>query len=166
MKCRRLGRSGLMISEMVLGTMNFGNPDRQGGILQNHWQQPSMQASICLTAPMCMLKGRARRSSAKPFRVTANGKRSHQGIDVAQRLAERAAGKGCTLAQLAVAWVLHQQGITGTIIGPRTLDHFKDLLGAVEVSLDASDLEFCDALVPPETQVSDHFNSAGWRKGG
>jgi aryl-alcohol dehydrogenase-like predicted oxidoreductase len=26
MKYRRLGRSGLMISEMVLGTMNFGNP--------------------------------------------------------------------------------------------------------------------------------------------
>ena len=26
MKYRRLGRSGLMISEVVLGTMNFGNP--------------------------------------------------------------------------------------------------------------------------------------------
>jgi 1-deoxyxylulose-5-phosphate synthase len=26
MKYRRLGRSGLMVSELILGTMNFGNP--------------------------------------------------------------------------------------------------------------------------------------------
>jgi 1-deoxyxylulose-5-phosphate synthase len=89
---------------------------------------------------------------------------TQQGIDVAQRLAERAAAMGCTLPQLAVAWVLHQPGITGTIIGPRTLDHFEDLIGAVDLSPDASDLEFCDVLVPPGTHVSDHFNSAGWRK--
>jgi len=100
------------------------------------------------------------------FKKVYRDRITQRGIDVAQRLAERADVKGCTLPQLAVAWVLHQRGITGTIVGPRTLDHFKDLLGAVEVSLDVSDLEFCDALVPPETHVSDHFNSAGWRKGG
>lgn len=86
-----------------------------------------------------------------------------QGIDVARKLAERAAAKRCSLPQIAVAWVLHQPGITGAIIGPRTLNHFKDLLGGVDVTLDASDLEFCDGLVPPGTHVSDHFNSAGWR---
>jgi len=89
---------------------------------------------------------------------------TRQGIDTAQRLAERAVALGCTLPQFAVAWVLNQPGITGTIIGPRTLDHFNDLIGAVDVSPDAADLEFCDALVPPGTYVSDHFNSAGWRK--
>jgi len=88
---------------------------------------------------------------------------TRQGIDVAQKLAKRAAAKGCGLPQIAVAWVLHQPGITGAIIGPRTLNHFKDLLGGVDVTLDASDLEFCDSLVPPGTHVSDHFNSAGWR---
>jgi len=88
------------------------------------------------------------------------------GIDVAGRLAEKAAAKGCTLPQLALAWVLHQPGITGAIIGPRTLDHFKDLVGAKDVSLNASELAFCDKLVPPGAHVSDHFNSAGWRKGG
>ena len=100
------------------------------------------------------------------FKKVYGDRITQQGIEVAQRLAERAAAKGCTLPQLAVAWVLHQPGITGTIIGPRTLDHFRDLIAAVDVSLDASDLEFCDALVPPDSHVSDHFNSAGWRKGG
>lgn len=119
-----------------------------------------------------MLAGRYRDATQIPqgsrgaFKKVYGDRITQRGIDVAQRLAERAAVKRCTLPQLAVAWVLHQPGITGTILGPRTLDHFKDLLGSVEVSLDASDLEFCDALVPPETHVSDHFNSAGWRKGG
>jgi aryl-alcohol dehydrogenase-like predicted oxidoreductase len=119
-----------------------------------------------------VLAGRYRDAAQIPpgsrgaFKKVYGDRITQQGIGVAQRLGHRAAAKGCTLPQFAVAWVLHQSGITGTIIGPRTLDHFKDLLGAVNVSLDASDLEFCDALVPPGSHVSDHFNSAGWRKGG
>jgi aryl-alcohol dehydrogenase-like predicted oxidoreductase len=116
-----------------------------------------------------VLAGRYRDATQIPpgsrgaFKKVYGERITQQGIDVAQRLAEKAAARGCSLPQLAVAWVLHQPGITGTIIGPRTLDHFKDLLAAVDVSLDASDLVFCDALAPPGTHVSDHFNSAGWR---
>lgn len=119
-----------------------------------------------------VLAGRYRDATQIPpgsrgaFKKVYGDRITQQGIEVAQKLAEIASAKGCTLPQVAVAWVLRQPGITGTIIGPRTLDHFKDLLGAVNVSLDASDLEFCDALVPPGSHVSDHFNSAGWRKGG
>ncbi|MEJ2282302.1 MAG: aldo/keto reductase [Desulfobacterales bacterium] len=86
-----------------------------------------------------------------------------QGIEVAQQLAARARHKGCTLSQLALAWILHQPGITGAIIGPRTEDHFNDLLPATGVHLDPSDLEFCDALVPPGMNVSDHFNTCRWK---
>ena len=86
-----------------------------------------------------------------------------QGIEVAQQLTARARHKGCTLSQLALAWILHQPGITGAIIGPRTEDHFNDLLPATGVHLDPSDLEFCDALVPPGMNVSDHFNTCRWK---
>lgn len=86
------------------------------------------------------------------------------GIKVSKKLSERAAAKSCSLPQMAVAWVLHQPGISGVIIGPRTLAQFRDLIGAVDVSLAESDLDFCDTLVPPGTHLSDHFNSAGWRK--
>ena len=85
------------------------------------------------------------------------------GIDVAQQLAKRAADRGCTLPQLAVAWVLHQPGVTASIIGPRTLAHLEDLLPASELKLDDADLAFCDQLVKPGAFVSDHFNTAGWR---
>jgi aryl-alcohol dehydrogenase-like predicted oxidoreductase len=86
-----------------------------------------------------------------------------QGIEVAQQLAQRAAKKGCTLPQLAVAWVLHQPGVTAAIIGPRTLAHLNDLLSAADLKLDDTDLDYCDRLVKPGAFVSDHFNTAGWR---
>jgi len=87
---------------------------------------------------------------------------TQQGVDVAQRLAQRAAAKGCTLPQFALAWILYQPAVTGAIIGPRTLKHLKDLLGAASVKLTGEDLDFCDALVPAGRNVSDHFNTSGW----
>jgi aryl-alcohol dehydrogenase-like predicted oxidoreductase len=63
---------------------------------------------------------------------------------------------------LALAWILHQPGITGTIVGPRTLQHLKEMLPACDLELDPSDLAFCDTLVPPGGFVSDHLNTAGW----
>jgi len=86
------------------------------------------------------------------------------GIEVAQKLAKRAEQKGCSLPQLAVAWVLHRPGVTASIIGPRTLAHLKDLLSAADLKLDDGDLAFCDQLVKPGVFVSDHFNTAGWRE--
>jgi aryl-alcohol dehydrogenase-like predicted oxidoreductase len=88
---------------------------------------------------------------------------TQQGIEVAQQLAKRTADRGCSLPQLAVAWVLHQPGITASIIGPRTPAHLNDLLLAAELNLDDTDLNYCDHMVKPGTFVSDHFNTAGWR---
>jgi aryl-alcohol dehydrogenase-like predicted oxidoreductase len=89
---------------------------------------------------------------------------TQKGIEVSLRLAERAKGKGWTVAQLAVAWVLNQPGITGAIIGPRTLGQLEDLLPSADIKLDEFDLRFCDELVPPGTNVSNHFNTSLWMK--
>jgi 1-deoxyxylulose-5-phosphate synthase len=87
-----------------------------------------------------------------------------EGIRVAFELAERVQRKGCTMAQFAVAWILHQPGITAAIIGPRSIDQFEDLLSSAGIKLDDSDLKFCDGLVPPGMNVSNHFNTSGWMK--
>jgi aryl-alcohol dehydrogenase-like predicted oxidoreductase len=89
---------------------------------------------------------------------------TEEGIAVGRRFAERADTKGCTAAQLAVAWVLHQPGITSTIIGPRNLEQLESLLPGADVQLDAADLAFCDDLVPPGRYVTSFFNTAAWMK--
>jgi len=89
---------------------------------------------------------------------------TQRGIEVSFELAKRAAEKGSTVAQLAVAWVLHQPRIMGVIIGPRNIEQFEDLLPSLGIGLDESDLRFCDSLVPPGTHVSNHFNTSFWMK--
>jgi aryl-alcohol dehydrogenase-like predicted oxidoreductase len=89
---------------------------------------------------------------------------TEKGIEVSFELAKKADEKGCTVAQLAVAWVLSQPGITSAIIGPRNLEQFEELLPSVGIQLDEPDFKFCDALVPPGTYVSNHFNTSNWMK--
>ncbi len=42
---------------------------------------------------------------------------------------------GASIAQVALAWLLHNRLITSPIIGPRTLEQLKDNLGAINLSL-------------------------------
>src|ERR671935_167964 len=50
-----------------------------------------------------------------------------------ERVAEKA---GLSLTHLALAWTVVHPAVTSTIIGPRTMDHLQDLLGAADVRLD------------------------------
>ena len=43
---------------------------------------------------------------------------------------------GASVAQVALAWLLAQPGVTAPIIGPRTLEQLEDLLPAAELTLD------------------------------
>ena len=90
---------------------------------------------------------------------------TQHGIEVSVEFARRAAEKGCTAAQLAVAWVLRQPHVSSVILGPRMLEQFESLLPAMDIRLDAQDLSFCDALVPPGGNVANFFNTSRWMKG-
>ena len=48
---------------------------------------------------------------------------------------------GGTVAQVAIAWLLAQPGVTAPIIGPRTLAQLEDLLPAAELRLTAQQVE-------------------------
>jgi aryl-alcohol dehydrogenase-like predicted oxidoreductase len=87
---------------------------------------------------------------------------TQRGVDVGVQFASRAQKKDCSAAQLAVAWILHQPGISGVILGPRNLEQFESLLPALDISLTDADLQFCDELVPPGTFVTSYFNTSKW----
>lgn len=52
-----------------------------------------------------------------------------------EELSTLADQKGCTPSQIALAWVLAQPGVVSPIIGPRTMAHLEDNLGALDLSL-------------------------------
>jgi len=59
---------------------------------------------------------------------------------VAERVAEVAARLGSSRAQVALAWLLHQPGVTAPIIGATRLEHIDEAAGAVDLKLGAEDL--------------------------
>jgi len=101
---------------------------------------------------------RATQKSIYRERVTA------EGIKIAQKVMNWAKDKGLSPTALSVSWILHQPAITSVIIGPRTPEHLDDLVSAQDIHLSTEDLAWLDTLVPSGTYVSDHFNTAGWRR--
>jgi 1-deoxyxylulose-5-phosphate synthase len=54
---------------------------------------------------------------------------------VIDRVAEVAAERGVSSAQVALAWVLHKPGVTAPIVGTTKLEHVEDALAAEQLSL-------------------------------
>ena len=81
-------------------------------------------------------------------------------FDVAERLEEIARDKGCTPSQLALAWCMHQPGITSPIAGPRTVAHIEDNLGAIDVTVTDEDRARLDEVARPGLAVLPNYYNA------
>jgi aryl-alcohol dehydrogenase-like predicted oxidoreductase len=80
-------------------------------------------------------------------------------LAVAQKVAEIAAEKGATPAQLALAWVLAQGEDIVPIPGTKRRTYLEQNAGAVEVELSADDLARIDAELPKA--AGDRYDEAG-----
>lgn len=69
----------------------------------------------------------------------------HAAIEEYERLCDEL---GHSPANVALAWLLAQKGVTGPIIGPRTVEHLDDAMGALDINLDQEILAKLDALFP------------------
>jgi 1-deoxyxylulose-5-phosphate synthase len=56
-------------------------------------------------------------------------------FDVVERVAEIARERGVPSAQVALAWLLHKQGVTAPIVGATKLGHLQDALAAEQLTL-------------------------------
>lgn len=68
-------------------------------------------------------------------------------LAIVDRLKPVAERLGITLAQLALAWVFHQEGGTAAIAGSRSPEHVAENAGAGDVSLDQATLAEIDGML-------------------
>ncbi|HTJ01682.1 MAG TPA: aldo/keto reductase [Methylovirgula sp.] len=61
-------------------------------------------------------------------------------LKVIQRVAEIAKARGLPRAQVALAWLLQNPGVTAPIIGATKMQHLEDAVGALSVALDAKEV--------------------------
>lgn len=71
---------------------------------------------------------------------------------------------GCTPAQLALAWLLHQGNDILPIPGTSRVDHLRDNLGASNVKLDAATLAQLDALINQQTVSGNRYSEQANRE--
>lgn len=76
-------------------------------------------------------------------------------FDVIERLRELAARRGYSPAQLALAWLLHKEGITAPIVGASKMKHLDEAIAAVEISLSEKEIHFLEERYQPHP-VSGH----------
>ena len=69
--------------------------------------------------------------------------RAYDVIDAMRPIAE---AHRATVAQVALAWLLHQNVVTSVIIGAKRLAQLEENLGAVAIDLSAEDLKALDAV--------------------
>jgi aryl-alcohol dehydrogenase-like predicted oxidoreductase len=78
-------------------------------------------------------------------------------VEALRRVAD---AKGCTVAQLAIAWVAAQGEDIVPLVGARTRERLAEALPAMELNLTADDLAEIEKAVPPGAARGDRYPSA------
>jgi aryl-alcohol dehydrogenase-like predicted oxidoreductase len=84
-------------------------------------------------------------------------------MELVERIKTLAAKKGCTPAQLALAWVLAQGNDIVPIPGTKRRRYLEENVGALDVHLTAEDLADIDASLPPGLAAGSRYSQPGMR---
>lgn len=85
------------------------------------------------------------------------GENFQRNLELVDRVKERAAGKGCTPAQLALAWLLSQGDDVAPIPGTKRRARLDENLAAAEISLSKDERLALDQVFPPNAAVGQRY---------
>lgn len=113
-----------------------------------------------------MLTGKYRQGEAGPAgsRYESGKFRSGEEVNdatwkVIEGVRSLAESKGVAMDAFALAWVLHQPGVTSPIIGPKTMEQLEANITALEVEITDEDSKQVDELITPGTHVSEYYGA-------
>jgi len=91
------------------------------------------------------------------------GDNFRRNLAMVDRVARVAARKGCTPAQLALAWVLARGGDIVPIPGSKRRERLEENAAAADIRLTPEDLREIDALLPPGMAAGTRYPEVGMR---
>lgn len=130
--CRELG-----VSITAYGVLSRG-------LLSGHWSAERQ------TGP----------SDFRTYLPRFGGESLERNLGLVDRLRAIALRKGCTVAQLAIAWVLARGEEIVPLVGARRRDQLTEALGALAVDLDAADLAELERATPADEVAGERYAPA------
>ncbi len=88
------------------------------------------------------------------------GENFQKNLDLVKRIEEIATSKGCTPAQLALAWVLAQGDDLVPIPGTKRRKYLEENVGALDVTLTQDDLQRIDEIAPKGVAAGTRYPEA------
>jgi len=89
------------------------------------------------------------------------GENFQKNLDLVEKVKELAAARGCTAAQLALAWVIARAPHVVTIPGTTSLGRLEENAAAAELELTESELAGIDAVAPRDVAAGDRYDVFG-----
>ncbi|OUL19207.1 aldo/keto reductase [Nostoc sp. RF31YmG] len=80
-------------------------------------------------------------------------------FQVVDRVVELAAKRDVKPTQIALAWLLHQPGVTSPIIGASKIEHLKEAVEAVDLELSEEELKFLEEPYTPHPILGHQYPS-------
>ena len=127
--------------ELGIGITAYGVLSR--GLLSGHWTAEREPAVTDF------------RSHSPRFQ----GENLQQNLRLVEALRAVAEGRGATVAQAAIAWVLSRGEDIVPLVGARRRDRLDEALGALELQLSADDLTAIEAAVPASAVAGTRYDA-------
>ena len=75
--------------------------------------------------------------------------RANGGDEINERVEELADERDVSMAQIALAWLLHQDAVDAPIVGTTSVEHLEDAVEALEIDLSESDQDYLEEPYGP-----------------
>jgi len=95
------------------------------------------------------------------FHPRFTGENFNKNIALVREVEAMAREKGCTTAQLALAWVLAQGDDIVPIPGTRHIKYLDENIGALDVKLSGEELRRLDEILPPGAAAGERYHARG-----
>jgi aryl-alcohol dehydrogenase-like predicted oxidoreductase len=95
------------------------------------------------------------------FHPRFTGENFRQNIALVHEVEAMAREKGCTTAQLALAWVLAQGDDVVPIPGTKRRKYLDENIAALDVKLSDEDLQRLDRILPPGAAAGERYHERG-----
>lgn len=127
--------------ELGIGVTAYGVLSR--GLISGHWS-----------------KARAGEHDFRAASPRFQGENLDHNLQLVERLREVADGKGVSVAQVAIAWVLAQDEGIVPLVGARRRERLTEAVGALNVELSDADLQAIDAAIPKDAAAGERYDAA------